>query len=674
LNTPPFLLGLAMLFWGWQTGHVVIGAALGVLLELPCVIKSRWSFTQADLDRLWNLCALLFFGTMIYAFFNEGSISLNDFFASAAQRPEAMREKGRAALIWFQWFPMLCFPIMLAVAFAEEPAVDVSTFSWFYRKRRRAPGYEPVRVTIAYPFLGLMLFSAAASNQRTPWFYIGLCVLVAWALWPQRSRRTPAILWAVLLAAAVAGGYFAHGGLNHLQRKLEEMNLSWFSRFARLNTDTGYARTAMGSIGRLKLSDRIVLRLRTDGQPPPELLREASYNRYTGASWRNDDKTFKPINAETNNTSWILGTNGMRRSVTVGQYLDRGNGILATPLATAQIHNLNAPVLERNPLGALRVKGGPGLVLYDVRYDTAPTFDAPNQRDDGRELDDDEPAVAEVARQLGLHSEMEAEEAMRIVGGFFREHFSYSSYVAQGHVATSNETVVARFFKERTGHCEYFATATALLLRKAGLPTRYAVGYSVQEGSGKKFVVRQRHAHAWTLVWHHNAWHEFDTTPSSWDAIERQNSSWLRPVKDLFSNVWFEFSKWRWGSTDIRKYLLWIPAVLVVIALIVFIWRKQWRQNKPRANADNTRHDWPGLDSEIYEVERALAAPGLERQPHESWHAWLDRIHEHTDDVAALGTLLQLHSKYRFDPQGLSAAEREMLRSRAKAYVKTIRR
>ncbi|MBT8330725.1 MAG: transglutaminase-like domain-containing protein, partial [Deltaproteobacteria bacterium] len=33
--------------------------------------------------------------------------------------------------------------------------------------------------------------------------------------------------------------------------------------------------------------------------------------------------------------------------------------------------------------------------------------------------------------------------------------------------------------RSRSGHCEYFATATVLLLRQAGIPARYARGYSV---------------------------------------------------------------------------------------------------------------------------------------------------------------------------------------------------
>src|SRR6202008_2941671 len=33
MNTPPFLIGATLAFWGWQSGNFVIGALLGIVLE-----------------------------------------------------------------------------------------------------------------------------------------------------------------------------------------------------------------------------------------------------------------------------------------------------------------------------------------------------------------------------------------------------------------------------------------------------------------------------------------------------------------------------------------------------------------------------------------------------------------------------------------------------------------
>jgi hypothetical protein len=58
------------------------------------------------------------------------------------------------------------------------------------------------------------------------------------------------------------------------------------------------------------------------------------------------------------------------------------------------------------------------------------------------------------------------------------------------------EDFVANF---RTGHCEMFASAATLMLRRQGIPARLVVGYHAGEYNQllKSFVVRGQHAHAW---------------------------------------------------------------------------------------------------------------------------------------------------------------------------------
>ncbi|MFN9704513.1 MAG: transglutaminase-like domain-containing protein, partial [Planctomycetota bacterium] len=66
------------------------------------------------------------------------------------------------------------------------------------------------------------------------------------------------------------------------------------------------------------------------------------------------------------------------------------------------------------------------------------------------------------------------------------------------------------------GHCEYFATALALLLRLQGIPCRLVGGYLAREWDQerKEVVVRGRHAHAWVEVLdERGVWLTFDPTP-----------------------------------------------------------------------------------------------------------------------------------------------------------------
>ena len=52
---------------------------------------------------------------------------------------------------------------------------------------------------------------------------------------------------------------------------------------------------------------------------------------------------------------------------------------------------------------------------------------------------------------------------------------------------------------DRRGHCQYFASALAMMLRSVGIPARLVVGYQTEEYSelGQVYIARQLHAHAW---------------------------------------------------------------------------------------------------------------------------------------------------------------------------------
>jgi hypothetical protein len=78
-------------------------------------------------------------------------------------------------------------------------------------------------------------------------------------------------------------------------------------------------------------------------------------------------------------------------------------------------------------------------------------------------------------------------------------------------------------FHEQQGHCEFFATAGALLARSLGVPARVAYGWAggtYYEGSNL-FVFRSREAHAWAeVLLEGHGWTVFDPTPPG--ALERE--------------------------------------------------------------------------------------------------------------------------------------------------------
>jgi hypothetical protein len=72
-------------------------------------------------------------------------------------------------------------------------------------------------------------------------------------------------------------------------------------------------------------------------------------------------------------------------------------------------------------------------------------------------------------------------------------------------------------FGQRSGYCQHFSGAMALLLRLAGVPTRVAAGFSpgVFDHTRKEYVVRDYDAHSWVEVFFPGiGWVTRDPTPS----------------------------------------------------------------------------------------------------------------------------------------------------------------
>jgi len=196
MNTPALLLGVTLLFWGWETGYHLMGILIAVAVEGSRWVKARWELSDEDFNRTWNLCAVLFMGGAVVAFTtNDGSGAVTGFLSanSFSARSQSLNKAAQAALIFFQWLPFIFLPFVLAQAYSGREKVDVATFSWFLRRKRvrekRPANERTLMVNVGYPYFGVCIVAASAANVQNAGFYIGMCVLLAWAIWRQRSPR-----------------------------------------------------------------------------------------------------------------------------------------------------------------------------------------------------------------------------------------------------------------------------------------------------------------------------------------------------------------------------------------------------------------------------------------------------------------------------------------------------
>jgi protein-glutamine gamma-glutamyltransferase len=654
VTPPPILLGAALVFWGWQTGFLFLALPLAILIEAARALTWRLELSATDFHRLTDLCTVLIIVSGVYLFSTTGT-------SRAVDGPRAMT-------LLFQWMPFLLFPLIASQLYSTAGKVPLTAFFWALRRQAaHAPETRPGPVDLAYLYFALCILSASAANRRTLEFYAGLCVLAGWALWPWRSPRFSPLWWVPMLGVAALAGYGGHVALHQVQQVVEQRVFDYIFSMVRGDADPFRVTTAIGHLGRLKLSDRTVLRVEPrEGLHLPFLLREASYDVYNSPAWLASGAVFTAVQPEADGETWRFAAGrGPAERITVSAYLNRGRGVLSLPGGAFEINRLAVVGVHRNRLGAVKVEEGLGLVTYTALFAPDGPLDGPPIEADFHIPPREAAIVSRIATDLNLAGGSSAEK-VETVAAYFRRNFRYSTWKGE---RPRRESALEEFLlNSRAGHCEYYATATTLLLRAAGVPARYAVGFSVQEWSRleQRYIVRARHAHSWTLAYVNGAWRDVDTTPPVWADSEQSDSSFMEPVHDLWSFATFLFSKWRWSEDDsgIGRHAAWLLIPLVLL----LVWRLYSRRRVGREAAPSRAPvavARPGEDSEFYLIAARLQTAGLGRQNAEPPSEWIERIR-----AAELAPILDLHYRYRFDPAGLTSTERAALRAQADAWLR----
>ncbi|MDO8804319.1 MAG: transglutaminase domain-containing protein [Elusimicrobiota bacterium] len=656
MKTPPLLLGAALLFWGFEAGLLPLVAALGVALEASRFVRWRWDAGLKEFSRISDVCAVLLAALTVYLY---------------VTRP------AQAAFInLVRLVPLLVFPVVLAQAFSVRGAVDAAALFATLRRRGAAAGAgSGTFLDVSRPFLALCVLAAAAVNVRTPVFYAGMFLLFSWLLWPLRPRYARSYVWVLLLALAGLLGYAGQAGLHNLQILLEARLPMLVFGSGEMPSDPYLSHTAIGQLGVIKQSGDIMLRVqRPAGGQTPRLLREASYDSYRSGEWRAREAAFSWVPPSAAGEGWAVSGGKSPEKFLIYARFPKGKGLLALPAGARAVSRLPAAEVSLNRLGAVRADGAPGRAVYEVAWDpsSGPSRDSPPGPGDLALPAEEAALVRRIAGELGL-GRLPPGKALPALGNYFSRDFQYSLYQAEGGGGVSP---VARFLtRTRRGHCEFFGTASVLLLRAAGIPARYAVGYSVQEYSRlqKAFLVRQRHSHAWALAYVDGAWRDVDNTPASWFEEEASRAAAMEPLGDIWSWLVYKFSTLRFElPASGGRRAAWLLAALAAFFVLKGAYRIFKSGLSGRGIAPGAAPEVQGLDSELYAVEKALAGAGLGRRSWEPMRAWARRVGESgagSTGAAELERLAALHSRLRFDPAGLPAPEREALRAGARDWL-----
>jgi transglutaminase-like putative cysteine protease len=141
-----------------------------------------------------------------------------------------------------------------------------------------------------------------------------------------------------------------------------------------------------------------------------------------------------------------------------------------------------------------------------------------------------DPRIGEIARGWTKDAFSDYDKVLAIQQHFHSDGFAYSTDV---DVADDADALLTFLTQTKTGFCQQYATAMAVLVRELGIPARVAVGYQAgtlqDDGT---YLVQSTDAHAWVEVFFEGyGWLQFEPTPGHGTHPNAQVGTYLNPYR-----------------------------------------------------------------------------------------------------------------------------------------------
>jgi len=308
---------------------------------------------------------------------------------------------------------------------------------------------------------------------------------------------------------------------------------------------TGFSdNVTLGEIGKIQQNSSVVMRIRVDGNPARAAdvhWRGIVLTNFDGQRWFTPTHDERVIPSTSEGEYW-LGAEGPAH----GGAMPLHYTILMEPIATEAI--FVAPRVDtlrgRFQNETARAGGGPprrGYLLEDmtgsifnparnnskIRYEGFSSLPAvsPSELRAApvnypaligriyRQLPALDPRVKPLADEITARARNPYDKAMAIQQ-YLDSHYAYTLDLSG---PPAHDPLANFLFTRRSGQCEYFASAMAIMLRAEDIPTRYVTGFAPGQYNdvGGDYIIRESDAHAWVEVYFPGyGWITFDPTPA----------------------------------------------------------------------------------------------------------------------------------------------------------------
>ncbi len=691
---PTLLLTAALLFWGSMTERWFAGISCALLVQAAAWSRLRWDFGERASLVAWRLSVLFLTLAMVLVMMQPGP---------------KITTMSRV----FTWLPVVLLPLLFVQIYGTSPTLSLGTFSMMVRRRKQHAEkfglpYTDLRFGFDNVFLCAALLSSSLGSQAdSHWFYPGIVILVSWTIIARAGKGWRGVGMATGFALLLAAGAGIGGqkGLTSLYTYLTTHRGGGGGG----NVSPGERSTAFGSLGAIKQSSKIYWRVLPEKGPLPRLLRVASYNRWDSPTWRAllpenansetadfqspnfQDDPLKPGDERAGYylcpPSENLPSPQAAISPELARFRLRGEvetsgqfGLLPLPSNAASLQEFLFAEFERSSFGTFRIEPSQPVsdlrVLWDDSFATEkPPWTSVVRRQNKnvkfqpdleippREKD----IIRDIARDLGIYTGT-VEEKIKKISDYFSDEFRYTRYNSipehlhkwtsrdksvRNYVAESKATYLGVFLKHtKAGHCEFFATAAALLLREAGVPSRYVSGFAVAERNPKtkEFIIRGTHAHAWCRAWdeENRRWLDVDVTPADWLGLETPRPAAFQDLKDLLQTWKEDLLVWR--DQPGHMLLLTICLIAPIGVGLAFVGRSLWRSRKILEVERKAKQPRTVPSTPLSQLEKPARKILGERPAGKPLGPWLLPLAARLQKPELLGEALSLHQRLRFDP------------------------
>jgi transglutaminase-like putative cysteine protease len=258
---------------------------------------------------------------------------------------------------------------------------------------------------------------------------------------------------------------------------------------------------------------------------------------------------------------------------------------------------------------------------------------------------------------------------VQAVVAWLRRTHSYTTNLKRN--ASIEDPLEDFLFSEKDGHCEYFASAAAILLRMGGVPTRYVNGFLGGEWNDLRqaVTVRENRAHSWVEAYlGQEGWVRVDATPALARAsrmsafrqvvdtaellwgrwvVEYSASQQLLLAQKLGHRLGFSARGYDGGqrmSGLSRRQALIAAGFLVAVIVLISQGKRLGRWRRSSRGAEIGQRQQAPIERVYHATLKRLAAAGQPRLPTETPHEYLERLR--TTKLEGAAVLAQLTELY----------------------------